>query len=206
MKMKLLMWKLKRQPFVSISLVVINVIVYLLCLIFEEMYQYGACGIWEVFQDKEYGRILWSMFLHADAEHIFSNMILVAFLGSMLEREIGHLTYGIIYFISGIGGNLVSLLYNLMRNDYTVSIGASGAVFGLDGLLIAMVLFLGERMRDFSVERVVVVVLLSLYSGFTHSGIDNAAHLGGLLVGFLSGIVACIIIRRLEDRNRRTRR
>ncbi len=196
MKMKLFMWKLKRQPFVSIAIVVINVVVYLLCLVFEQLYQYGYCGIWEVIYEKEYGRIIWSMFLHADPQHIFSNMILVAFLGSMLEMQIGHLPYGLIYFISGIGGNVVSLLTNFMRNDYTVSIGASGAVFGLDGLLIAMVLFLNERMQEFSIEKVVFVVFLSLYSGFSNSGIDNAAHVGGLFVGFICSMIACLIARR----------
>lgn len=198
-QMKLLLWKIKNQPFVSIALVAVNILVFLLCVLFgNSIYDAGCNGVWDVIVNKEYGRILWAMFLHSDVEHLFSNMLLVFFLGSMLEQEIGHLSYGVIYFLSGIGGNIVSLYVKWMSNDWSVSIGASGAAYGLDGLLLAMVLLGGSRLQSITPSRVVVMIALSLYSGFVGSNIDNAAHVGGLLVGFCLGVLACLIHRRKQ--------
>ena len=198
-KMKLLLWRVKNYPFVSIGIVVINFIVFLLCMIFPQIYEKGYNGIYQVLLQKEYGRVVWSTFLHSDAGHIFNNMIIVLFMGSMLEEKIGHWFYGGIYFLAGIGGNLLSLLVNWWHEDYTISLGASGAVFGLDGLLLAMILFMGSRM-NLSKERVIIVVFLSLYSGFQSTGIDNAAHVGGLITGFLLGIPVCILCERNKKR------
>ena len=193
-----LFWRqIKGQPFVSITIVGINLIVFLLCIFFSGIYEKGYCGIYDVLLNKEYGRVLWSMFLHADAEHIFSNMIIVFFLGSMLETQAGHFLYGLVYFISGLGANAFSLLVKWYHQDWAVSIGASGAVFGLDGLLLAMALFMRGRI-DIPIERVIIVVFLSIYSGFSNQGIDNAAHVGGLLVGFLLGIAICMYLRRKQ--------
>ena len=196
-KVKLLWWKLKRQPFVSIVIVGINLLIYLLCLVFPQIYEKGSCSVYHVLSCKEYGRIIWSMFLHADAEHIFNNMIIVVFLGSMLESNVGHGKYGLVYLASGIVGNLFSLLVKWYNFDWSGSIGASGAVFGLDGLLLAMALFMRERI-DIPMGRVIIVVFLSAYSGFAHSGIDNAAHVGGLFIGFLLGIPISIYLRRKD--------
>ena len=189
----------KEFPFVSAVLVGINLLVFILCLIFPNIYVKGACGIYEVFFQGEYGRLFWSLFLHSDAEHLFNNMIIVLFLGSMLEKEIGHISYGIIYFLSGLGGGVLSLLHKYLMGDLVVSIGASGAVFGLNGLLIAMVLLMKSRLK-LSGTRVLVVVFLSLYSGFSVSNIDNAAHIGGLITGFLLGLLICIILRIKETK------
>lgn len=198
--MKLLLQKINSLPFVSIALVAVNVVVFLLCMVSgERIYNAGCSGVWDVLINKEYGRIVFSMFLHGDAEHLFNNMILVLFMGSMLEREIGHLSYGLIYFLSGIGGDIVSLYVRWLSNDWSVSIGASGAVFGLDGLLLAMVLLLGNKLRSITPVRVLVMIGLSLYSGYTSANIDNAAHVGGLLTGFCLGIIACMIIRRRKQ-------
>ena len=194
-KCRLLWWKIKRQPFVSISIVGINVLVFLLCKIFPMLYEKGHCGIYNVLAEKEYARVIWSMFFHSDAHHIFNNMIIVVFLGTILESQIGHLLYGVVYFIAGIGADIFSLVVKWYHQDWSVSIGASGAVFGLDGLLLAMALLLWDRI-DIPIGRVIIVVFLSLYSGFSNPGIDNAAHVGGLIVGFLLGIPICLYQRR----------
>ena len=75
-KMKLLLWRVKNYPFVSIGIVVINFIVFLLCMIFPQIYEKGYNGIYQVLLQKEYGRVVWSTFLHSDAGHIFNNMII----------------------------------------------------------------------------------------------------------------------------------
>ncbi len=183
---------LSQQPLVSVTLVGINVILYLLCSIWgNRLYEAGYVGVQSVLTEGEYMRLLWGMFLHTDVDHLFSNMILLLFMGSMLEKEIGHLPYGIIYFTSGICGNLFSLLIRVLQWDSSVSIGASGAIFGLDGLLLVMVLMKKQGMMNITPQRVALMILLSLYSGFSGDAVDNAAHIGGLLTGIVLGFVIC---------------
>lgn len=129
------------------------------------------------------------MFLHADPNHLFSNMIILLFMGAMIEKEIGHFSFMGIYLASGIGGNLTSLAGKIISDDWAVSLGASGAIFGLDGLLLALVLFSHRRMEDITPLRVVLMICMSLYSGFTGGNVDNLAHVGGLLVGFVLGVM-----------------
>lgn len=195
--------KCKDLPIVSAALVIINVIVYLICMLFDsQLYDMGMLSVMQVLVEKEYGRIIWSMFLHSDLNHIFNNMMILFFLGAMIEKEIGHIRYAFFYFLSGIGGNLLSLLAKLMANDGAASIGASGAVFGLDGVLLSLVLFSGRKLPNVTPIRVIFMILYSLYSGFTGYNIDNAAHIGGLLTGFIAGTLMCIISRRKIERIR----
>lgn len=191
----------RQQPIVSGALVIINAIVFILStFINSRLYELGMLDGFRVLVHGEYGRIIWSMFLHADVNHLFSNMIILFFLGSMIEKELGHVKYALLYFLSGIGGGLLSLLYKVMTSSMVPSVGASGAVFGLDGVLLAMVLLWNERLPNVTPSRVALMILLSLYSGFTGGNIDNAAHIGGLLVGFLGGCVVCIFQRRKRKR------
>lgn len=195
--MKEIIERCKTFPFMSAALVAANVVVYLLGSVMgDQLYRAGRLSVVEVMIQEEYGRIIWSMFLHSGINHIFNNMLLLIFLGAMIEREVGHLRYVIIYFLSGIGGNLLSLLSKIMSNDWSASIGASGAIFGLDGVLLALVLFSNRKMASVTPARVVIMIFLSLYSGFTGQYIDNAAHIGGLLTGFLAGTLMCIVERR----------
>ena len=187
------------RPLVSGTLVAINVIVFVACSFTGDLlYGMGRMTAYHVLQKGEYGRVLWAMFLHGDVGHIFNNMLLLFFMGSMIEKEIGHIRFGIVYFLSGISGNLLSLFAKVMNNDISGSIGASGAVFGLDGVLLALVLFSGKSMENITPARVVLMILYSLYSGFTGGNIDNAAHIGGLIAGFIIGSVMCMIQHRKQ--------
>lgn len=187
----------KEKPLVSGSLVIINVIVFIICTFTGDLlYNMGRVGVWQVLIQKEYGRIIYSMFLHADIRHLFNNMVILFFMGAMIEKEIGHVRYAALYILSGIGGNLFSLFVKFMRGDLVGSIGASGAVFGLDGVLLAMVLFWHKRLGNVTPTRVLFMIGYSLYSGFTATNVDNAAHVGGVLTGFLAGIIMCLIERR----------
>lgn len=190
----------RQQPIVSGALVIVNVIIFIACMFTDRLYEIGELDGFSVLVNGEYGRIIWSMFLHANTNHLFSNMIILFFLGSMIEKEIGHIRYAVLYFLSGIGGGLLSLLFKAMTNSMVASVGASGAVFGLDGVLLAMVLLWNERLPNVTPVRVVLMIVLSLYSGFSGGNVDNAAHVGGLLVGFLGGCVVCIFQRRKRRR------
>ena len=181
-------------PWASGGLVAINVIVFLICTFCGNMlYNKGELDVVSVLADKEYGRIVWAMFLHAGIEHLFNNMVILFFLGAMIEKVTGHILFLLLYFLSGIGGNLCSLLFKLIQMDYFASVGASGAIFGLDGVLLAWILLDRRSMPDVTPRRVVLMIALSLYSGFTALNVDNAAHVGGLVTGFLAGIIVCLI-------------
>ena len=160
--------RLRNVPWVSGMLVVINVIVFLMCTFSGNvLYNKGELDVVSVLAGKQYGRLLWAMFLHAGIEHIFNNMVLLLFLGAMIEKVTGHVTFLVLYFLSGIGGNLCSLLVKLLQMDYSASVGASGAIFGLDGVLLAWILLDRQSMPDVTPKRVILMIALSLYSGFT---------------------------------------
>lgn len=184
----------KRLPFICVGLAICNVIIYLCCLFgIGDFYIAGGLDAPAVIGEGEYYRIISSLFLHGNSTHLFNNMMILLFLGAMLEKELGHVRFLVLYFLSGIGGNLLSLYVKAREAEAAVSIGASGAVFGLDGVLVAMVLFWGKKPNDMTPQRVILVVLLSLYSGFTSTNVDNAAHIGGLITGFTAGCIVCAI-------------
>ncbi len=196
LEMRNFLRRLAGTPFVSIGLVGINVIVYVLNSLLKDLFlQMGNLNIYDVLSGHEYGRILWAMFLHADLNHLFNNMVILLFMGAMLEREAGHLAFVCIYMLSGLCGNISSLIYKLLHHSMSLSVGASGAVFGMDGLLLALVFFSVRGMPAVTPARAVIMIVLSLYNGFMSSNIDNAAHMGGLIAGFIQGCLLCIVQR-----------
>lgn len=196
------MEKRREIPWASGTLVAINVIVFLICTFYGDvLYNKGELDVVSVLADKQYGRIVWAMFLHAGIEHLFNNMVILFFLGAMIEKVTGHISFLMLYFLSGIGGNLCSLLAKLLQMDYSASVGASGAIFGLDGVLLAWILLDRRSMPDVTLKRVILMIVLSLYSGFSTQNIDNAAHVGGLVTGFLTGLLLCAL-RKHRRQNR----
>ena len=125
--------KIKAMPYISIILIVWNVILFLICTFTGEMlYNEGGLSPAACLGDGQYYRLVTAMFLHADIQHLLNNMVLLGGLGAMLEPEAGHTGFCILYFLSGLGGQIVSLIYKMFSGEwYVVSIGASGAVFGL---------------------------------------------------------------------------
>lgn len=186
--------KYSRMPFVTAALVTINVIVFLISMFTGQiLYYLGGVDRMSITVYHEFGRLIWALFLHDDTAHLFNNMVILLFLGAMIEKEIGHISFFIIYFLSGIGGNLASLCHKIAVQSDSLSIGASGAIFGLDGLLLALALFSSGFRETVSPSRAAVVIALSLYNGFLSDNIDNAAHVGGLVIGFLAGMVYAFV-------------
>ncbi len=191
--------KIKKLPYVSIVLVAINIIVYIFCTFTGNLlYNMGGLTLWGVQVEGEYWRIVSAMFLHIGTSHIFNNMLILFFVGAMVENEIGHGLFALLYFTSGICGNILSLISKVALGDISMSVGASGATFGLTGLLLALVLFSERQIPNVTVPRVLLMVFYSLYNGFAGYNVDNAAHVGGLLAGFVLGVIACIIQRRKQ--------
>lgn len=187
----------KNLPWVTIALVAANILVFLICKIDGgRLYERGRMNVSGVIGRGEYTRLLRAVFLHADFAHLLNNMTVLFFMGAMIEQAIGHVPYGVIYFLSGLGGSALSLCWKYLSRDPVGSVGASGAIFGLDGLLLAVVLFSRRDMPTVTPRRVILMIAMSLYSGFSSGNIDNAGHVGGLLAGFAAGTVYCLIRRR----------
>lgn len=141
------------------------------------------CGQWY--------RLITGAFLHSDLGHLFNNMLLLVCLGSYLERVLGKIKYLIFYFVMAVCSSLTSLVWMLGQEELTWSIGASGVVFAIIGALLWVLLrnrTLLKQQRGL-LTRFVIMIVLSLYYGFTSVGVDNAAHVGGLLFGFVFGVL-----------------
>ena len=109
-----------------------------------------------------------------------NNMVMLLVIGYSLEPEIGKIRFLLIYLGSGLMGNLVSAWFDVSQGSYAVSAGASGAIFGIVGALLYVAIRNHGR---------VLMAGLSLYYGFTAQGVDNAAHIGGLISGFLLAVL-----------------
>lgn len=142
--------------------------------------QYGVGG-YPVFEQGEYYRLVTAMFLHGGIIHIAFNMLILHQLGSQLEPLLGSTKFTIVYLISGIAGSFASVLFN---DPYTISVGASGAIFGLMGSFFVVI-----RSVHFDTRSITTLIGINLVIGFVLPGIDWHAHLGGLIAGALSTLV-----------------
>ena len=193
----------ERIPWCSAVLTAVNIVVFLACQFYGSiLYPEGAFSLLYLIRNGEYYRLVTAMFLHADISHLANNMILLYFGGEIVEKTVGRIRYLILFFLSGICGNLFSAVYELSTGSFYESIGASGAVFGLVGGLFYLVLAKKGRAAGMSVQRMVLMIALSLYSGFQSVMVNNAAHLGGLLGGFLLAFLLCHVGRLPQERIR----
>ena len=136
----------KPEAVCTTAMIIINIAVFLILSVFGNtedavfMLRHGAMYEPMIVQDHEFYRIFTSMFMHFGISHLLNNMVLLGALGWNLELEAGKIRFVIIYLISGIGGNMLSLYHGLSTETYAVSAGASGAVFGLMGALLYVVI------------------------------------------------------------------
>lgn len=193
-------WKI---PYVTAAIVLINIIIFLVCTFTGDLlYNIGAFDAVSFLEKKEYYRILSSVFLHWDVNHLFSNMLVLYYLGEVVEERLGCVRYGILYILTGLCGNLVSLGYELYISAHISSVGASGAVFGIIGALLVLVIIHKGRLDQITTGRLIFMICYSLYSGFAGSDINNAAHIGGMVGGIITAFMV-LIPGMLKDRMRR---
>ena len=180
---------------VNIAIIVITSVVFFIMELWEKtqtsgyfiknttefLLEHGALYKPRVLEGEWY-RLITYLFLHSGIEHLMNNMMVLYFLGNALEYYIGTIWYIIVYFFSGIMAALGSILWN---TEYVVCVGASGAVFGVIGGLLWIVLKNRANLHGISKKRMLFFVGLSVYSGFTSQGVDNVAHIAGLFAGFL---------------------
>ena len=141
--------------------------------------------------EGEWYRLFTAMFLHFGFTHLANNMLVLAVLGTRLEGLVGHVRLALIYLLGGIGGNLVSMWMECRSGSFAVRAGASGADFALTGAMLWLALRNRGRAGDLTTRQVLIMAALSLYLGFAGSGVNNAAHIGGLICGFVLTMVLC---------------
>jgi rhomboid protease GluP len=129
----------------------------------------------------EYWRLFTAMFLHIGVFHLLFNGYALFAIGTELERLFGPLRFALIYVLAGLMGSLASYAFS-----YTLSAGASGAIFGVIGALAAFFLLHRERLGAWGRARlgnIAFLIAINLFLGFTQAGIDNLGHIGGLVGG-----------------------
>ena len=138
-----------------------------------------------VVERKEYYRLFVSMFMHFDITHLLNNMITLGVVGTNVEPIIGKVRFVIVYLVSGLFGNIISVIGEMKTGDYAISAGASGAVFGLTGALLMLVIMNKGRLGSITKRGMLFMVGLNIYMGLVSEGVDNLAHMGGLVGGML---------------------
>ena len=165
------------KPTFTYTLIGINVLVFGLQFLGGINEVAGNWGMWPVgiAVGGEWWRLFTAAFLHGSILHIAFNMYVLFVLGPTLERVLGHARYLILYLLAALGGGVASYIFSDMR---TVSVGASGAIFGLMGALIVA----GRRLK-YDIKQVVLLLAVNVVIGFMAPGVDWRAHLGGLVTG-----------------------
>ncbi|MBO6108768.1 MAG: rhomboid family intramembrane serine protease [Eubacterium sp.] len=190
-------------PIFTIILIVINIGVFIFTevrgssLDTEFMLSMGASYEPYIVEGGQYWRLITHFFLHFGWDHLFNNMISLLVLGYATETVLGHVRFISLYILSGIVAGVVSVMYNMNAADgASVSCGASGAIFGLSGALLIL-LIRGNRGRlSTEVPRFLIYMVLSLYSGYLDTSIDHAAHIGG----FICGAFICLLMTFFDKR------
>ena len=182
-----------KVPVVCCILIAVNILVFVVMHIRYDMidaaFFIAHGGMYPpAVHDGEWWRLITCLFLHANTYHLMNNMIMLFAVGAFVEEALKPLKFLILYFGCGIGASLASYFYAGLDTGM-VSVGASGAIFGILGTLIYIVLRHKGHYARLSWKGMLLLLALSIYYGFASGGIDNAAHLGGLVIGFLLGIL-----------------
>lgn len=168
-----------KKPIITYILIAINVLIFLLSHI-----NINIANSLFLFKNLngEYYRLITATFTHYDLFHLLFNMYALYIIGPQIESFFGKKKYLLIYLFSALTGSLMSLTF---MADNAASLGASGAIFGLLGSLLYFGyhyrLYLGTVIKS----QIIPLIVANLVLGFILTGIDNAAHIGGLVGGIL---------------------
>lgn len=173
-------FKGSRRPIVTYILLAINILIFFLSIIDYSFVINTFANYYKNLQNGEIWRLLTSTFVHADIFHILFNMMALMEIGPLIERYYGKTKYLAIYLGSGILGSL----FSAVCGNY-VSVGASGAIFGLFGAMVYFGYKYRATLDGFLRSGIIPVLIANLIIGILIPEIDIIAHIGGLLGGFL---------------------
>lgn len=173
-------------PMITYWLIAVNVILYVIPILFGQyndlINNYSVWG--PAIREGQYYRLLTGIFLHGGILHLLFNCYALYVIGAQVENFLGRIKFIIIYLVSGITGALFSVIFG----GNFASIGASGAIFGLLGALVYFGYHYRVYLGTVIKSQIIPLIVLNLLLGFCVSGIDNFAHIGGLIGGTLMSI------------------
>ena len=174
---------------ITYTLILINIVIWLCMILYlnrfsdVKLLEVGGLVHFNVVHGEWY-RLISSMFLHFNFEHILMNMLSIFIFGKIVESIIGSWRMLIIYIISGLYGNFVSLSFNTT----TISVGASGAIFGLIGSIF-VIMYLSKNFNKKMIGQLLIALVVLIVFSLFMSNINIMAHLGG----FISGVLITLI-------------
>lgn len=179
---------------VTMIIIAINIVMFLISAILSKsiididsrvLLVLGAKYVPIMTGEGQYYRLITEMFLHGGIIHLAFNMFTLYSIGGQIEYIYGKVKYLMIYFLCGIGAGILSCFLD----PKSLSVGASGAIFGLFGTFAVYAIKNRDKISKGAVTNILFVIGMNLYIGLTSKGIDNAAHIGGLIMGALIGLV-----------------
>lgn len=165
------------------------------------MADHGGLYAPNVWNKHQWYLLLTSSFLHFGFTHLSNNMLVFAIVGTYLEKTAGKLRFLVIYLLSGLGGSILSLTQSTVMHSNTVTAGASGAIFGVIGALLILVILNRGFASGLTGLRIGVLLFISLYYGFYNVSTDNMSHIGGLV----TGCIVYFIFYRIQKRREKNR-
>ena len=174
---------------VTVVMLAINIAMAIVVAILPNRYevplfQFGA--ITNAGDGPEWYMFITSMFLHSGFRHVLFNSFAIFVFAPPLERMLGHFRYLLLYLLSGVIGNIVSeVLHTYVAHDVYASVGASGAVYGIFGAYLYLILFRKEILDYQSRQTVTIILVVGAIFSLLVSQINWYAHFGGLLGGLL---------------------
>lgn len=191
--------------FITPIVIIVNIVVFvIMCIsgvhVFEpataDLLMWGA-NFRPMTLDGQPWRLFTATFLHIGVLHLLMNMYALMYIGILLEPILGRTRFGFAYVLAGIVASVTSIAIH----DNTVSAGASGAIFGMYGVFLALLTtdFIEKESRKPLLISIGIFVGFNLFSGMK-AGVDNAAHMGGLISGALIGYAFIPSLKKQEDK------
>ena len=175
----------KKYPLITYIIMGINILLFIYTLFadYDVLLKYGLYN--PFIKDGQFYRLFTCMFLHVDIIHLACNMYSLYVLGPQIESFFGKTKFLIIYLLSGLCGSLLSFTFNIDA----ISVGASGAIFGLLGSMLYFGYYYRTYLGNVVRSQIIPIIILNLIIGFMISGVDNFGHIGGLICGVLSSMI-----------------
>ena len=176
-----------KDPIITKIIIAINVLIFLIGFLFNKgnmlINYFSTYGPY--IREGQYYRLLTGAFVHVELLHIFFNMYALYAIGNQAENFFGKWKYLFIYLFSAITGSLLSIVFS----GNIPSIGASGAIFGLLGAMLYFGYYYRVYLGNVFIKQYIPIIIFNLFLGFMLSGVDNFAHIGGLVGGLLAAMI-----------------